>query len=358
MLTKKNLYMKITSLLTVLATAWLLQACTQGEGKTKPIKVSNDQIPVKVMTLKKQDVHATIQTSGLFTTDDETQLAFKTTGVIEKVFVKEGDVIRKGQLLATLNLTEINTQVAQAELALEKAKRDHERISRLYTDSVATLEQLQNVKTNLDVTGKQLEAARFNRSFSEIRAMNNGFVLRKLANEGQVISSGTPVLQTNGAKEGKWILKAGVSDREWSMLSVGDRATITTDAMPGKSMEAKVIRKSKSTDATTGSFTIELSVTKNHEPLASGLFGKATLYTSSLQQSWKIPYDALLDGDALHGFVFVTSDNRTAHKISVTIGALENDYISITDGLEQATALIVSGSAYLRDGSLIKVIPD
>ena len=76
-----------------------------------------------------------IQTSGLFTTDDETYLAFKTGGIIEKIYVKEGDAIRKGQLLATLNLTEIEAQVAQARLSFEKAKRDF-RASKIYIKTV------------------------------------------------------------------------------------------------------------------------------------------------------------------------------------------------------------------------------
>jgi RND family efflux transporter MFP subunit len=230
-------------------------------------------------------------------------------------------------------------------------------VAHLYQDSVATLEQFQNAKTGLDVASKQLEAARFNRSFSEIRAVSNGFVLRKMASEGQVISSGITVFQTNGAKEGKWILKTGVSDREWSSVNVGDKAVITTDALPGKSFDAKVTRKSESTDASTGSFTIELTLIQSQLPLASGLFGKAAIAVTHTPQSWSIPYDALLDGNEQTGYVFVTSDNKTAQKIKVNIGGLEHDQLLISSGLETATALIVSGSAYLRDGSAIKVIP-
>jgi multidrug efflux pump subunit AcrA (membrane-fusion protein) len=71
--------------------------------------------------------------SGQFTTDDEVMLSFKTTGIINKIYVKEGDAIQRGQLLATLNLTEIDASLEQARLALEKSTRDHQRIMNCIT---------------------------------------------------------------------------------------------------------------------------------------------------------------------------------------------------------------------------------
>ena len=202
-MTSMNIKIKSASLLFILSAAWFTQSCSNSNGKNKNIERTSEVIPVRVMAIAQQELQPVIQTSGLFTTDDETNLAFKTGGIIEKMYVKEGDAIRKGQLLAALNLTEIEAQVAQARLSFEKAKRDFNRVENLYKDSVTTLEQFQNARTGMDVASRQLDAANFNRSYSEIRAMNNGFVLRKMASDGQVISSGTTVFQTNGAGQGK-----------------------------------------------------------------------------------------------------------------------------------------------------------
>lgn len=335
--------------------AWIVQACSSSEGKNNAI-VNTDQIPVKVMKLEKKAVSAQVQASGQFTTDDETFLSFKTGGVIDKILVKEGDAVRKGQLLATLNLTEINAQVSQARLAFEKAERDHARVSNLYRDSVATLEQYQNAKTGLDVATQQYEAARFNRSYSEIRALSNGFVLRKLASEGQVIQSGTAVVQTNGANKGKWLLKTGVSDKEWSQIAINDKATVRTDAAGGETFAAVVSRKSESTDPSTGSFTIELTLTgKLPSSIATGMFGKAVITPTQSAQVWSIPYDALLDGDAQSGYVFVTDDLKTARKAKVTVTGISHDHVTVSSGLENAEALIIAGSAYLRDNAPIRI---
>ena len=75
------------------------------------------------------------------------------------MLVKEGDRVKKGQLLDTLKSTEIAAQVQQVNLALEKAQRDYQRASKLYKDSVATLEQLQNAKTGVDIARQNLQQA-------------------------------------------------------------------------------------------------------------------------------------------------------------------------------------------------------
>jgi len=348
--------MKSTSLLFILAAAWFVQACGGRDEKNETTERTSEVIPVRVLNVSQEELKPVVQTSGLFTTDDETYLAFKTGGIVEKMYAKEGDAIRKGQLLAALNLTEIEAQVAQARLSFEKATRDFKRVENLYRDSVATLEQFQNARTGMEVVSRQLEAANFNRSYSEIRAVNNGFVLRKMANEGQVISPGSPVFQTNGAGKGKWILRTGVSDREWAIINVGDQATVTTDALKGKTFDATVTRKSEGTDAMNGSFAVEVTLQSPGQGLASGLFGKATIQGSRVQHVWKIPYDALLDGDAQSGYVFVTDDKKTAHKVPVVVGGIEKDQVVITAGLEQVKMIIISGSAYLKDSAEIKII--
>ncbi|MBK8884570.1 MAG: biotin/lipoyl-binding protein [Bacteroidales bacterium] len=117
--------------------------------------------------MNQAEVTGSVQSSGQFTTDDETMLSFKTGGIVDRIYVKEGDKIRKGQLLATLDLTEISSQVNQSQIAYEKAARDYNRIENLQKDSVASLEQLQNSKTGLELAKQQLAAAKFNLQYSK-----------------------------------------------------------------------------------------------------------------------------------------------------------------------------------------------
>ncbi len=172
---------KVFGYSTLIIAAFAVSACGNHEAKETGMG-NQDTIPVKVMALKVEDASQAIATSGQFTTNDETFLSFKNGGIINKIWVKEGDAVRQGQLLATVNQTEISAQVQQVNLSYQKAERDYARASKLYKDSVATLEQMQNAKTALQVAKQQLYAVKFNQNYSEIRATSNGYVLKKLAN--------------------------------------------------------------------------------------------------------------------------------------------------------------------------------
>ncbi|RZF62717.1 efflux RND transporter periplasmic adaptor subunit [Sphingobacterium corticibacterium] len=335
---------------------FLLSSCGQAD---RSLAIPDtDTIPVTLMTLHSNETNATFEATGTFTTDDETLLGFKNGGVIEQIYVREGDPIKTGQLLARVHKDEVETMASQASLALEKAQRDYERARKLYYDSVSTLEQMQNAKTALDLAQQDIKRTRFHEQYTEIRSTSNGYVLARLAQEGQVVGPGTPVLQINGANDGNWQLKVGVSDRQWAAVQEGDSARISSDVLGEGTYRAIVQKKSKGLDPKTGTFSVFLSLTADAPAkLAAGMFGKAYMQLRSAQHSaWTIPYESLLEGNGKEGYVFVTDDRKTARKVKVQIASINKDDVLISSGLEGATALIVSGSPYLVDRTPIKVI--
>lgn len=352
----KKLHLHPLAIALAAATLLLAQACTHSKGQERPIPSASDPIPVHIKPLEKISTHPEITVSGQLTTDDETILSFKTGGIVHTLKVKEGDRIHQGQILASLDLTEVNTGVAQARLSFEKAQRDYKRVQNLHRDSVATLEQLQNSQTALAVAQQQLEAAEFNQTHSIIRAPADGYVLRKFMNAGQLVNPGDPILTTNGAVKGHWVLKAGISDKQWAMIKIDDAATVVIDAMPNKTFQAKVVRKSGTSDPMTGAFTVELSLQQVATQLATGMFGKATIQSGDAVNTWPVPYEAVLDANGDVGYVFITNDHQTAVRQQVTIASFDQQVIHIGQGLEQAKALIVSGSAYLNDGVPIEIV--
>lgn len=335
----------------------ILASCSSAPATPNTNKDQNS-IPVKVLTIGGSGEQGSIVASGRFTTDDETDLSFKTGGIISNIYVKEGDAVRKGQLLASLHLTEIDAQVSQLQLAYEKAQRDHQRTQRLYADSVATLEQLQNTNTALQLAAQQLNSARFNRSYSSIHAPKDGYVLHKLANAGQLVNAGTPILQTNGAGSGAWYLRIGVSDKDWAAMKIGDNAEVTVQALSGATLKGQVSRKAEGIDTQSGTFTVDIKITdKQTKGLAAGMFGQCSIASVPItQKSWRVPYDAVLDGNGSDGFVFVTSDGKTARKVPVVIAGIEKDQVLISEGIAAGEQLIISGSAYLTDKSPIRII--
>ncbi len=337
----------------LLSLAVLAFACDKPES-TPQTNTKGDAIPVKVLPLQQGKFSSSIPASGNFSTNDETMLSFKVGGIVSSIQVQEGDAVRKGQVLATLDLTEVQAGLTQARLSYEKVLRDHERAGRLYRDSVATLEQFQNSKTALDIAEQQLKTAEFNLSYSQIRATQSGFVLRKFVNPGQLVASGTPILQINGAGQGNWVLKASVNDQNWELISIGDAATLLlsdSDSIPGQ-----IVRKSQAADPMTGAYWVEISPEHSDGlKLASGMFGKALIHPAQQTEGWEIPYEAVLEANGNTAYVFVTDGTQKAKKVEVRLGKISLNTVQVLSGLENQSQLIVSGSAYLSDGSTIQI---
>lgn len=333
-----------------------LAACGS-KAETNPRTGAEDAIPVRLAAVTGDSMSSQIMASGLIATEDEARLSFKIGGIIDQVLVAEGQSVRKGQLLATLKATEIAAQVQQVQLSVDKAERDYQRALNLYNDSVATLEQLQNAKTGLEIARQNLRQANFNQEYSRIYAVSDGFIAKKLLSAGELAGPGTPILVMGSvSRQSNWILRAGVADREWAQIETGDQATVTMDAFPGASFPAVVSKKALAADAGTGSFQVELKVDFGKNKPAMGLFARAAITPSQTATGFSIPYEALLEADGRQGFVFVTDDRKTVQRIPVTIGTMDNQQVYVTDGLDGHAWVVVSGSPYLSNGSAIHIV--
>jgi RND family efflux transporter MFP subunit len=327
------------------------------QASTTPASKETETIHVKVMSVSSLKLSDDIVATGLLTTENEAIYSFKIGGVISKILVEEGQVFRKGQVLAQLNTTEITAGYEQARLGVEKAQRDYDRALHLFKDSVYTLEQLQNTKTGLDVAHKVAEAVAFNKQYAQVYAASDGFVTKKMANEGEIVGPGTPVLAINETKGNtNYVLKVGVTDEEWAAISIGQKAVVKLDGYPDKNFDAYVFRKSLASDRNSGSFQIELKTKLGDVIPATGMFGRVQIIALNARSLPVIPYDALIEADGNKAFVFTTSGNNRVKKIPVVISRFDNQKAYISHGLENVNEVVVANSTYLNENSTVQII--
>jgi RND family efflux transporter MFP subunit len=330
-------------------------SCKEDEKEHNPFETA-DMISIKTATVESLALTNTISASGLVTTENQANYGFKIGGVVSRIYVEEGQFFKKGQLLATLDQTEINAGLNQADLNLKKFERDYERANNLYKDSVYTLEQLQNTKTGLDIARKQKDAVAFNSRHAKIYATADGFVSNKIANEGEVVGPGSPILAINETSQNNnYLLKVGLTDKEWASVKIGQKAMVTLDGFPDEKFEATIFRKSQSADAALGSFQIELKLNMKDQKPAVGMFGKAEIQTDKAEDFIIIPYNSLIEADGNKAFVFVVENNKVKRQ-PITINKFDNDKVFVKDGLQKTDQIVISNSAYLNEQSTIKII--
>lgn len=330
-----------------------LARCGHDAAATTP--PADEPIPVNVQAVITGNRNKVLQYSGLIASNSEARLSFKVGGIISRIYVKEGDHITAGQLLASLDLTEINAQVQQASLSVEKAQRDEGRINNLYKDTVASLEQLQNAHTQSTVTAEALRIARFNQQYAQIRATSSGTILQKLMSEGEYASAGSAILLFNGTGQNDWVVRFGVSDKDWAALKKGDKASVTIDAYPDQRFTGLITKLAEGADPNGGTYAVEVTVVPAGHKLAPGLFCTLQLQPPSAQSFTFIPVSALAEGDDKTGFVYtLNEDRRTVKKIPIHISYLQGDLIAVSSGLENVQEVITDGVGYLTERSIVK----
>jgi len=348
---------RIHTTLTFLLFATTAVVLTSCKGNAKAADVVDDAIAVKVQPVTTTQYAPVLKYSGSMASTTEARLSFKIGGIISKIYVKEGNHVAKGQLLATLDLTEINAQVQQAAQGVEKVQRDVTRVKNLYNDTVATLEQVQNTNTQLQVAEESLRIARFNQQYAQIRATESGTILKKLMNEGELAGAGTPVFQFNGTAGNDWVIRFGVSDKDWAVLKNGEKASVEIDAYPNKTFTGIITEIAQGADASSGTYEIEVKVLPGNARFAAGLFSTVKLQPAGEQTVTMVPVEALTEATDKTGYIYtVNADGKTVTKNKVTIAFLENNKAAIISGLNSVREVVTEGVGYLTDKSFVKVI--
>jgi RND family efflux transporter MFP subunit len=297
-----------------------------------------------------------INITGIITSDVESRLSFKTGGIIRKMYVKEGDKVKKGQLIATLDPTEIDAQLQSTKNRLDKTERDFHRIENLYKDSTATTEEYENSQTALNTDQQAYTIARFNRDNSAIYANQSGTVIQKLVNEGENIAPGSPVYIINSTDNRDWVIRLGLSDKDWAKVRLGDEAVVGTDAYPDHPFNATIIAISNGADPANGTFLTKLKIDPGTVKLANGLAAKVRILPSRKEPFKFIPVDALVEADQNSASVFtIDADGRHVTKHQVRVKFTEDSRVAVYAGLEGIGRVITDGSAYLTSKSVVKL---
>jgi multidrug efflux system membrane fusion protein len=345
-----------STLFAVSAFSALLLAACRGSNAQPVSKNSSTPISVRVAEVTDTMLARPIVATGSVAPKDEIALSFKVGGVIARVAVDPGDEVRPGQTLAALQLREIDAGLAKARSAAEKAERDLARAQRLYTDSVVSLEQFQDAETAMEVARADLDAAAFNRRYAVIVAPAAGTVLRRSAEPGENVSSGTTVLVLGSQARGN-VVKVGLADRDVVSVRKGDPAAVRFDALPGQSFQGRVTQIDAAADPGTGAYGVEITLPDGGR-LVAGLVGQVEIQTAVSIPATLVPIEAVLEAEGDEATVFTLSyDRARAERRKVTVGFISGSRVAITGGLEGVTAVLTDGAAYLDDGVAVRVAP-
>ncbi len=317
---------------------------------------SLEAVAVTVAQVKHEQRSQPIRNSGRISHKNEMRLSFKTGGLIEQISVEEGDEVEAGQILATLDLEEINAQQQRAASNYKKAADDLQRFSSLYDDALVSLQVKQSAQSANDSAAAELQIANFNKKLSVIRAPVEGRILKRYVESSELIQSGQPVFLLAADKQGS-VVRVGLIDQDIVKVGVGDPAEIFLDAYPGRTFTGAVSEVALSTDSNAGTFEVEILINDQGFALRSGLIARVEITPVSGDLQYYIPIEAVFKADNGLARVFVLDeDKHVVNEVSVEIVEFLQEEVVVRGSLKASDKVIKLGAPYLSDGSPVTVV--
>jgi RND family efflux transporter MFP subunit len=333
----------------ILMTAWT--AC---RNENTPEQADEKVLNVKVHPVHILEYTQPVRATGFLGTTKEMKLSFKTGGILKRLPVKEGEHVRRGDVLAELDLSEIQAQVNQARIGLEKAERDLTRAGNLYRDSVVTLEQYQNAESAWELARSQKQIADFNLQHSRIKAPSHGTVQKLLAESNEVLGAGYPVLLF-ASTESDWVVRTTLTDKDIVKLALGDSCRVHMDAFPDRAFRGEITELGSVADPVTGTYEAEVLIPKSLAQFRTGYICRAELFPGEASRSLAVPIESLVDASDRNAYAFVYEQGM-AIKRRLRIGTLLNEQVVVLDGLSEGELVITEGAKFLGHNERVNAV--
>ena len=321
--------------------------------KEKEAKEKADAaIPVEVAQPIRGEMLAMYSGTATLEAEADAEIKAKVGGEVRRILVEEGDHVNAGQVLAVLDDRQLRLLAAQARAAYAKADRDYNRQVELHQKGLVAAGAFENLKYDLDNQRAADDMARLNLSYSEIRAPFAGIVSARHVKLGQEIAIGTSVFRVTDPTP----LKASVyvPERELARLKPGQSATVSADALDGRTFPAIVKLVSPTVDAATATFKVTLEVTDPKGALKPGMFSRIGIVFERRAEALTIPRIALLDTDGASN-VFVVSGGK-AEQRAIKTGLSNAGKVEVTEGLKGGEQVVIVGQNGLKDGNPVRVV--
>lgn len=321
-----------------------LAACGSG-GQARQQQAPETPI-VEIVEAAPLSAAGAVRASGMIGYRREPPLAFTSPGIVATINVDAGDVVHRGQRLATLRRTSAGASTSEAALARENAERELARTQTLFERGFVS-------QARLDEARLAVERAT---DSAVITAPADGVILRRAVEPAQMVAAGAPVLMFGETRSGL-VVRAPVSSNDAARIRVGDTATVLVSGA-AEARNGRVTRVGAKGDSGTGAFEVEVEITAA-EGLRSGMVAEVEIAATPTAQASAppiiVPTLSLLDARADQGIVYVIDAQNVARRRAVRTAGVTQAGVLIVEGLSPGERVVAAGAAYIRDGETVRI---
>lgn len=328
--------------------AILFASCAKKEDK----EVSAPPLKVSTRQLAANGIEETLSYSGSIEADNSVSLGFMVPGRVIAVHVEEGQHVKEGQLLASIETVEYQNNLLLAEASFEQALDNFNRLDELYVkgslparEHLTAKVALSQAKANKSIAAKRLADTKLYAPFA-------GIVTAKGIEKGATASPG--VMAFTLVKTDLVYAKISVSESEISKLTVGTAATVTVPAIQ-ETRSGKISILNPQADASTRSFEVKVRLANANGKLLPGMLANLVISTDHKREALTVPADAVVRDPEEFTYVFVVDNKNRAIKKRVVVNGLLQNEIVISEGLHVGDLVVIQGQTQLKDGQTVSL---
>ncbi|WP_341221588.1 efflux RND transporter periplasmic adaptor subunit [Polaribacter atrinae] len=281
-------------------------------------------------------------------------------GILQKVYVKEGQKVTKGQLLATIDDGGLGNQVAQLEATTQLAKTTYERQQRLWEQKIGSEIQFLQTKTNYESQRNSLKQLKSQQTKASIRAPFSGVIDDVMKEAGTVIAPGQGSEVFRIVNLDNMYVEAEVPERYITSIQKNKEVQIEFPVL-GTSVESKVRQVGSFINPNNRSFKIEVPVKNKSGNVKPNLTAKLKVNDYTDVKAILIPQSIISENANGEQFVYTIKDKKSnneaiAERVVIKTGKTQGNFIEVLENLPDGTEIIDEGARSVNNGQTVKVI--
>jgi membrane fusion protein (multidrug efflux system) len=376
----------------ILVSAAALSGCGGGGGGVQAKeadKATANAVPVEVATASLNPVNASYNATATLVADREAQVASKTSGVLVKLLVEEGQTVREGQLLAELDDSSAIASVAQSDAQMHKADATFAYAQQSIQKQLISKREYDQANFDMQTQRAALTTAKLQLAYTKITAPVSGVIAERSVKVGNLVQVNQNLFHIVNMDPLQAVLN--VPERQLGILKSGQAVQLEADALPGKKFAGNILRIAPVVDPASGTFRVTCEFHDKTATLKPGMFGRIDIVYDHRDEALTIPRSALIEEDGETAVFVVDSapvktpaadadkakpaakdgagkdakDSKAivaavpgfvAHRKLVKIGYSDGDKVEIRSGLDAGTRVITVGRNAVRDGTAVQVL--
>lgn len=332
---------------------FLLGACGKSESNVggQPQAPKPPQVRVSVLEVQPTSMRDVLVLPGETQAWEDVRVSSDMDGLVEWIGPREGQAVRKGELLARIDVAARKAALDRAQASFKLAHELFTRRESLFQRGIISREELDRAATENALAETNLRQAQVEYDRGFLKAPISGVVNRLYVDAGEYVARGAPFLDLVNVEKIK--IQLNVPEMDVRFLKPGDAALVGIDALPEKRLWGKLDFVAYKADPATKTFQVQVVVENPTREIRPGMIARVGLLRREVQGALAVPLFALVDKGG-ERVLFVEKDGVASAR-TVSIGIIEGDRVQITSGLDPGERVIVSGQAEVEEGMRVQV---